>query len=39
MELDPVGYKSAMDAALSAPATAAYRKMLQDAAFMAQLPQ
>ena len=38
-ELDPVGYKSAMDAALSAPATAAYRKMLQDAAFMTRLPQ
>jgi uncharacterized Ntn-hydrolase superfamily protein len=39
MELDPVGYKPALDAALSAPATAAYRKMLQDTAFMAQLPQ
>ena len=39
IELDPVGYKSAMDAALSATATASYRKMLQDTAFMAQLPQ
>jgi uncharacterized Ntn-hydrolase superfamily protein len=38
MELDPVGYKPALDAALSAPATAAYRKMQQDTAFMAQLP-
>jgi uncharacterized Ntn-hydrolase superfamily protein len=39
MELDPVGYKAAWDAALSAPATASYRRMLDDAAFMAQLPQ
>ena len=39
MELDPNGYKAAMDGALSAPATAAYRKVLQDAAFSAQLPQ
>jgi uncharacterized Ntn-hydrolase superfamily protein len=39
MELDPVGYKSAMDGALAAQATAAYRKMLQDAAFMSQLPK
>jgi uncharacterized Ntn-hydrolase superfamily protein len=39
MELDPVGYKSAMDAALAAQATAAYRKLLEDAAFMAQLPK
>jgi uncharacterized Ntn-hydrolase superfamily protein len=38
MELDPAGYKTAMDAALAASATAAYRKMLQDTAFMAQLP-
>ena len=39
MELDPAGYKTAMDGALAAPATAAYRKMLQDAAFTAQLPR
>ena len=39
MELDPVGYKAAMDGALAAPATAAYRKVLQDAAFSKQLPQ
>jgi tetratricopeptide (TPR) repeat protein len=39
MELDPAGYKAAMDAATSAPATAAYRKALLDSAFMAQLPQ
>ncbi len=39
MELDPAGYKAALDAALSAPATASYRKALQDATFMAQLPQ
>jgi uncharacterized Ntn-hydrolase superfamily protein len=39
MELDPAGYKAAMDNALSAPATAAYRKVLQDTAFTAQLPQ
>jgi hypothetical protein len=38
MELDPAGYKTAMDAALAASATAAYRKILQDTAFMAQLP-
>jgi hypothetical protein len=39
MELDPNGYKAAMDAALAAPATAAYRKMMEDAAFVSQLPQ
>jgi hypothetical protein len=39
MELDPAGYKAAMDNALSAPATAAYRKVLEDAAFTAQLPR
>jgi uncharacterized Ntn-hydrolase superfamily protein len=39
MDLDPVGYKSAWEAAVSSPATAAYRKVLQDAAFMAQLPR
>lgn len=38
MELDPAGYKAAMDAALAAPTTASYRKMLDDAAFMATLP-
>jgi uncharacterized Ntn-hydrolase superfamily protein len=39
MELDPAGYKPAMDAALAAPATTAYRKLLDDAAFMSQLPK
>ena len=39
MELDPNGYKSTMDGALSNPATAAYRKVQEDKAFMAQLPQ
>jgi hypothetical protein len=39
MQLDPAGYKASMDGALAAPATAAYRKMLQDSAFTAQLPQ
>ena len=39
MELDPNGYKASVEAALSNPATAAYRKMQQDAAFMAQLPK
>ena len=39
MELDPAGYKATMDSAVSAPATASYRKVLQDAAFSAQLPQ
>ena len=39
MELDPNGYKAAMDAALAAQATAAYRKMLEDAAFVSQLPK
>ncbi len=39
MELDPNGYKSTVDGALSAPATALYRKMLEDAAFMAQMPK
>ena len=38
MELDPDGYKAAMDGALSAPATAAYRKMLEDAAFAERIP-
>src|SRR5687768_11310752 len=36
MELDPSGYKAAMDGALSAPA---YRKAIDDAAFAAQLPR
>jgi uncharacterized Ntn-hydrolase superfamily protein len=39
MELDPAAYKTTMEGAVSAPATAPYRKMLQDAAFMSQLPQ
>lgn len=39
MELDPNGYKTTMDGALSSPATVAYRKVMQDAAFTAQLPQ
>jgi uncharacterized Ntn-hydrolase superfamily protein len=39
MELDPAAYKATMDGAMSAPPTAAYRKMLQDATFMSQLPQ
>jgi uncharacterized Ntn-hydrolase superfamily protein len=39
LELDPVGYKASFQAALSSSATAAYRKVLDDAAFMAQLPQ
>ena len=39
MELDPNGYKAAMDGALAAQATAAYRKMLEDAAFVSQLPK
>jgi hypothetical protein len=39
MELDPNGYKAALDNALAAPATAAYKKAMQDAAFVAQLPK
>lgn len=39
MELDPNGYTQAMDGALSNPATAAYRKVQEDNAFMAQLPR
>ena len=39
MNLDPNAYKATMDSALSAPATVAYRKVMQDAAFAAQLPQ
>jgi uncharacterized Ntn-hydrolase superfamily protein len=39
MELDPAAYKTTMEGAVSAPATAPYRKMLQDAAFMSQVPQ
>jgi uncharacterized Ntn-hydrolase superfamily protein len=39
MELDPNAYKSTMDGALAAPATAAYRKALDDAAFVAQMPR
>jgi uncharacterized Ntn-hydrolase superfamily protein len=39
MELDPNGYKSTLDNALSAPATQSYRRVLQDTAFMAQVPQ
>lgn len=39
VELDPNGYKQAMDGALSNQATAAYRKMQQDAAFVAQVPK
>jgi uncharacterized Ntn-hydrolase superfamily protein len=39
MELDPNGYKAALDAALSNPATTAYRKAQDDQAFMARLPR
>jgi uncharacterized Ntn-hydrolase superfamily protein len=39
MELDPNGYKAAMDGALSSAATSAYKQVLQDAAFAAQLPR
>ena len=39
MALDPVGYKAAMDGAISAPATAAYRKVMEDSAFAQQLPR
>ena len=39
MELDPNAYKATMDGALAAPATVAYRKVMQDTAFAAQLPQ
>ena len=39
MELDPNAYKTTMDGVLAAPATAAYQKVMQDAAFKAQLPQ
>ena len=39
IELDPAGYKAAMDGALSAPATAAYRKVIEDTAFAQQLPR
>ena len=39
MALDPVGYKAAMDGAISAPATAAYRKVMEDTAFAQQLPR
>jgi uncharacterized Ntn-hydrolase superfamily protein len=39
LELDPNGYKGSFDNALNAQATAAYRKVLDDKAFMAQLPQ
>jgi uncharacterized Ntn-hydrolase superfamily protein len=39
MELDPAAYKATMEAALAAPATEAYRKVMQDAAFVSQLPR
>ncbi len=39
MELDPNAYKATMDGALAAPATAAYKKVMEDAAFTAQLPK
>ncbi len=39
MELDPNAYKATFDGALAAPATAAYQKVMQDAAFVAQLPK
>jgi uncharacterized Ntn-hydrolase superfamily protein len=39
MELDPNAYKATMDGALASPATVAYRKVMQDTAFTAQLPQ
>ncbi len=39
MELDPNAYKTTMDAVLAAPATATYRKVTEDAAFMSRLPQ
>ena len=39
MELDPNAYKTTIDGLLASPATVAYRKITQDPAFMAQLPQ
>lgn len=39
MELDPAGYKAAVDGSMSAPATAAYRKVMEDTAFAQQLPR
>ena len=39
MELDPNAYKSTMDAALATPVTVAYRKVLEDAAFVTLLPK
>jgi len=39
MELDPNAYQTTIDTVLAAPATVAYRKVTQDAAFMSQLPQ
>ena len=39
MELDPAGFKAALENALSAPATAAYRKVMEDTAFAQQLPR
>ncbi|MEO7134066.1 MAG: DUF1028 domain-containing protein [Vicinamibacterales bacterium] len=39
MELDPNARKTTMESALAAPATVAYRNVLQDAAFAAQMPQ
>jgi uncharacterized Ntn-hydrolase superfamily protein len=39
MELDPNGFKASIDGAVANPATAAYRKVQDDKAFMAQLPQ
>jgi uncharacterized Ntn-hydrolase superfamily protein len=38
IELDPNAYKATMDGALAAPATAAYRKVMEDAAFRANMP-
>jgi uncharacterized Ntn-hydrolase superfamily protein len=39
IELDPNGYKASMDGALASQATAVYRKVMEDAAFVAQLPK
>jgi uncharacterized Ntn-hydrolase superfamily protein len=39
MELDPNNYKATFDGALSGQATAAYKTVMQDAAFVAQLPK
>jgi uncharacterized Ntn-hydrolase superfamily protein len=39
MELDPNAYKPTIDGAVAAAATVAYRKVLEDAAFVAQMPK